>query len=163
MKAVVESLYIGRKVKELVKSEKRIIVFFDGASRGNPGHAGVGAIVFEERKIFSILSKYIGIATNNIAEYRALNEILMKIEPLVKEKKEVEILLKSDSQLLTRQLTGIYKIKNPQLKKLSITVMKILRRYKRWRIEHISRIENKIADWLATSAVDNALRALQSK
>jgi len=146
-----------------VKSEKKIVVFFDGASRGNPGHSSVGAIVFEEEKVFSILSKYIGFATNNVAEYTALKEILMKLEPLVKEKEKVQIFFKCDSELLTKQLNGIYRIKNPQIKRLSISLMKFLQRYKLWVIEHIPREENKIADALATSAVDNALRALKAE
>lgn len=145
----------------MVKTEKKFIIFFDGASKGNPGHSGVGAIVFKEGRIFSILTKYIGIVTNNIAEYTALKEILMKLEPLINNKNEVSLLIKCDSELLTRQLTGIYKIKNPELKRLAITVMKVLRRYRQWSIEHIPREKNKIADKLATSAIDNALRALK--
>ena len=145
-----------------MKAEKKYMIFFDGASRGNPGHSGVGAIVFEDKEIFTVLSKYIGIATNNVAEYIALKEILMKIEPLFKEKGGIEILLRSDSELLTKQLKGIYRIKNPRLKGFSISIMKFLSRYGSWDIEHIPREENKVADALATSAVNNALRVLKT-
>ena len=141
----------------------RYVIYFDGASRGNPGHSGVGAIVLLDKEIFSVLSKYVGITTNNYAEYLALREILFKIEPLIKEKDETEILLRTDSELVAKQLSGIYRIKNPQLKGLSVTIMKVLRRYWKWSIEHIPREENKVADMLASAAVDNALKALNSK
>ncbi len=143
--------------------ENQFIIYFDGASKGNPGHSGVGAIVFKEYEIFAVLTKYIGIVTNNVAEYTALKAILMKVQPIIVNKKEVEMLLKSDSELIVKQLRGFYRIKNARLKGLSETVVKMLERYKTWNIEHIPREENRIADALATSAIENALRALKAE
>ncbi len=144
-----------------MSDRNRITIFIDGASKGNPGHSGVGSIVFRGNRIFAVLSKYIGINTNNVAEYSALKEILRKIEPLLTNKSEVEILLKSDSELMANQLTGVYKIKSIKLKELSRSILKTLSHYKKWRIEHIPRSNNKTADSLATAAVDNVLRALK--
>lgn len=142
-----------------MKSENRLVIFVDGASKGNPGPSGVGSIVYKGNKVYAVLSKYIGITTNNVAEYTALIEILRKMEPVLLNKDEIEIWLKCDSELLARQLTGVYKIKNFKLKELSRSVLKTLGHYKKWRVEHIPRGDNKIADSLATAAVDNALRA----
>lgn len=141
-----------------MKSESRLVIFIDGASKGNPGPSGVGSIVYKGNKVYTILSKYIGITTNNVAEYTALIEILRKIGPVLPNKDEIEISLRCDSELLAKQLTGEYKIKNIKLRELSRSILKTLGHYKKWAIEHIPRRDNKIADSLATAAVDNALK-----
>jgi ribonuclease HI len=146
------------RVGGLVKDERVFTIFFDGASKGNPGDAGVGAIIYEGKSVYSVLSKYIGTATNNVAEYTALKEALMKIEPVIGNKKQVKLLLRCDSELVAKQLSGSYRIKNLQLKGLALTVHKMVSHYGSWAIQHIPRSENKIADILATSAIENALR-----
>jgi ribonuclease HI len=158
-----ELLFIWKRVRTLTGEGNQFIIYFDGASKGNPGHSGVGAIVFKKHEIFTVLTKYIGIATNNVAEYTALKAILMKVQPVIVNKKEVEMLLRGDSELVVKQLRGFYRIKNVRLKGLCETVVKMLERYKSWNIEYIPREENKIADALATSALENALRALKAE
>lgn len=138
-----------------------IIIYFDGASRGNPGHAGVGAIIYRGTSVFAVLTKYIGTATNNVAEYTAVKNALMKIEPAIKDKANVGLLLRCDSELVAKQLSGAYKIKNQQLKGLALTVHKMVSHYGSWSIEHIPREENRIADTLASSAIDNALKKIR--
>lgn len=147
----------------MTKSKDTITIFFDGSSRGNPGHSGAGAIVFRNGEIFTLLSKYIGVGTNNIAEYRSLKEVLMKLESLIGDKPNVELLLRSDSELVVNQMTGRYKVKNDKLKTLYGSVHKFLSHYKEWHIESIPREENKTADALANAAVDNALRGMKKR
>jgi ribonuclease HI len=143
----------------MVAKDKHVItVYFDGASRGNPGHAGVGSIAFENDRVLAVVSKYIGETTNNVAEYTSMKETLMKLEYHVREKKAVKLLLRCDSELVARQLSGTYKVKHPGLKKLCATVKKMLDHYASWDVEAIPRSENTIADALANCAVDNALK-----
>jgi ribonuclease HI len=147
-----------RKAGMVPKNEKRITIYFDGASRGNPGHAGVGAIVYRGGSVFGVLTKYIGQATNNVAEYTALWRVLLKIESVIQDKKEISLFVRCDSELVAKQLSGAYKVKHPELKKLAHTIKKMLSHYGSWAIEHIPREENRIADTLASSAIDNALK-----
>ncbi len=142
----------------MAKDETAITIYFDGASRGNPGHAGVGAIIFQGKSVFTVLTKYIGTATNNVAEYTAAKAALKKIEPVIKNKEKIRLLLRCDSELVAKQLSGVYRIKHAPLKSLALTVHKMVSRYGSWTIEHIPRGENKIADALASSAIDNALK-----
>jgi ribonuclease HI len=147
----------------LRNSRVTITIFFDGSSRGNPGHSGAGAVVFKDDKILTLLSKYIGVGTNNVAEYRSLKEVLMKLESLISDKSNTVILLKSDSELVVNQMKGRYKIKNHKLITLYKSIGKFLDHYKDWDIESIPREKNKTADALANAAVDNALRGMEKR
>jgi ribonuclease HI len=125
----------------------------DGAARGNPGEAGCGAAVFDENgRAVSELCRYLGRTTNNVAEYEGLLLGLERVLQLGGKRLRIE----SDSQLLVRQLNGIYRVKNEKLKALHQQALGLLRRLEAWRIIHIPREHNRLADKLANRAVDEA-------
>lgn len=132
-------------------SYQKLIIHTDGAARGNPGRAGVGAVIFDGRgKIINKISEYIGETTNNVAEYKAL--ILALVESEQYKAPDIEVC--SDSQLLVQQITGEYKVKNPVLKPLVVKVKKLLSKYDKKSIKYISREQNAGADKLANEAID---------
>jgi ribonuclease HI len=123
----------------------------DGASRGNPGPAGIGAVIEADGTGEQIeLCAYIGETTNNVAEYRALLLALAEAEKL----SPASITVRSDSELLVRQLKGEYKVKSARLKPLFREAVRRLRRFPSARILHVGREENKKADLLANRAID---------
>jgi len=130
---------------------KKAKVFIDGASRGNPGPAAIGA-VFENGggEVFDTLSFRIGQTTNNVAEYTAL--IFALQEALILRLEELEVL--TDSELLAKQFSGEYKIKDPGLQALSLQVKHLCRGLKKVSVAHISREKNKLADQEANRALD---------
>jgi len=93
-----------------------MIIYCDGGSRGNPGPAASAFVVTEEKKVIYKESKYLGVETNNVAEYTA---VLLAIEWLSDKKAKGEIIINLDSQLVERQLNGFWKIKSPKLKLLA--------------------------------------------
>src|SRR3989344_1642711 len=97
---------------------KKIIIYTDGGARGNPGPAGIGALITDERgKKLKEISEYIGKTTNNFAEYEALIRALSAIHELFGEKiKNLSIEVRMDSELVVRQLDGLYKVKEKTLK-----------------------------------------------
>ncbi|MGI6485049.1 MAG: ribonuclease HI family protein [Thermoanaerobacterales bacterium] len=129
-------------------------VYIDGASRGNPGNAGIGIIFFNEKgDVIKEISDYIGQTTNNIAEYTAL---LTALEQAVEINiKQIDIF--SDSELMVKQINGEYKVKNEGLKPLYKRVCKLLEEFDEYEIRHVSREENKRADKLANLGIDEAL------
>ena len=128
-----------------------VTVRVDGASRGNPGPAGIGAIVeFEDGRPSRELSAYIGETTNNVAEYRAL---LMALEEAGRHGAR-SITVYSDSELLVRQLNGEYKVKAAHLRPLHLEAQRRLRAFPAARILHVMREENRRADLLANLAID---------
>jgi ribonuclease HI len=131
---------------------KSINIFIDGASRGNPGPSGIG-IVFcdDQNNIVKKLFKFIGNATNNVAEYSAL--IYAMQEALIDRYNDVKI--KSDSELLTKQLTGEYKVKNDNLRPYYDMFQHIARGFDNIEIISINRENNSIADKLANKAIDS--------
>ena len=125
----------------------------DGAARGNPGEAGCGAIIFDENGgALGELYRYLGRTTNNVAEYEGLLLGLERVLHLGGKRLRVE----SDSQLLVRQLNGLYRVKNEKLKTLHRRALGLLRRLEAWRIIHILRENNSLADRLANRAIDEA-------
>ena len=130
-----------------------IIAYIDGASRGNPGESGIGVIIKDtKRNTIDKISGYIGKATNNIAEYKALIACLKRVKDLNLDKLTVF----SDSELLVRQMQGKYKVRNEHLKELYKTVQNLLKKSAfSFEIKHISREENREADQLANSGIDN--------
>lgn len=132
----------------------RFVIYTDGASRGNPGVAAIGAAVYrvDDGKLVMVgqVSEAIGRATNNVAEYKAVIAGLtaaLTFEP-------DELLLRADSQLLIRQLEGRYRVKNPTLQELFTKARKLLRAVPSYRLEHVPREENVVADALANAALD---------
>ena len=131
-----------------------MVVHVDGGSRGNPGPAAVAAVATDadgeplgERKL------YIGEATNNVAEYRALLLGLELARDLGAE--EVEVI--NDSELIARQIGGEYKVKHAGLKPLYEQAMEALRGFDRWSVRSVRREENAHADELVNEAIDEAL------
>lgn len=131
--------------------ETEWIVYVDGASRGNPGEASYGfALTKRTGEVIYKESGYIGRATNNFAEYTAVVKALEFA--LSKKIKSIEI--RSDSQLLVRQLKGEYKLKSENLRDLHARCRELLSRFGWYEIHHIPREQNKIADKLANEALD---------
>jgi ribonuclease HI len=138
-------------------SKQEWLLMVDGAARGNPGHAGCGAAICDARGVVvEELARYLGHATNNVAEYHAL---LMGLEALLKSGRK-RIRVQSDSQLLVRQLNGEYRVKDEKLKVLFQQAINLLRQFESYRIFHVPREQNKLADRLANKAIDDALKEL---
>ena len=136
-------------------AEPEWLLMIDGAARGNPGPAGCGAAICDENGVVvRELSRYLGHATNNVAEYEAL---LMGLEVLI-ELKRKKIVVQSDSQLLVRQLNGQYRVKDEKLKVLHHRATGLLRQFAAYRIVHVRREFNKIADRLANRGIDDGER-----
>ncbi len=128
-----------------------LVVNIDGASRGNPGKAGVGVAIFDkDSKLVKECSEYIGVATNNVAEYKAL---ILGIKEVIRCGAQ-EILFKTDSELLAKQIMGEYKVKNTQLMYLFTEVHGLLKKVPKWKIKYIPRVENKKADMLANKGIE---------
>ncbi|MBI2339889.1 MAG: ribonuclease HI family protein [Deltaproteobacteria bacterium] len=126
------------------------MMYTDGASRGNPGEAGAGALLVSAGGKEIPLSRYLGTKTNNQAEYAAL---LMGLEELKKQKAgEVEI--RADSELMVRQLKGEYRVKNEGLIPYYEKAKNLLKSFEKVSFCHVPREENKEADKLANEAID---------
>jgi len=132
-------------------SHTEIKVFTDGGARGNPGPAAVGIVILDEKDNLIIQSKkYIGITTNNVAEYSALIEAL----ELLKEIDAFRIIFYTDSSLVYNQIKGLWKIKSPDMKLLNEQAKKMLSSLPNYNIVHIPREKNKDADKLVNEALD---------
>jgi ribonuclease HI len=132
----------------------KVVVHVDGGARGNPGPAAVAAVATDangeplaERKL------YIGEATNNVAEYRAL---LLGLE-LARELGAEEVEVVNDSELVAYQIGGEYKVKNAGLKPLFLEAMRDLRGFHKWAIRPVKREQNARADELVNEALDEEL------
>jgi len=129
---------------------KRLIIYTDGASSGNPGQASIGAVIQDgQGKTVSRLSRRIGHATNNQAEYRAVIAALEEAARLGAE--EVEI--RSDSELVVKQLKGRYRVKKASLRPLYQKVVQLTGSLEAFTITHIPRTQNREADRLAHRAL----------
>ena len=137
-------------MKKLVKV-KRVIIYTDGASRGNPGRAAIGATLKDEQgRLIASISRKIGRATNNQAEYTAVIAALEMAVGLAAE----EVELNSDSQLVVRQIKGQYRVKKTTLKPLYYQVKQLQSLLHTFTINYIPREKNKEADNLANVALD---------
>lgn len=134
-----------------IRQMKHILLFSDGGSRGNPGPAGCGAVITDERgRILKKLKKYLGVTTNNQAEYQALILGLKASKSLNPEK----ITCFLDSELVVKQVNGIYKVKKPELFPHVEWIRKFLLKSSNTKFVHIPREKNKLADQLANEAMD---------
>jgi len=141
----------------MVKEIKKIVTYTDGGSRGNPGPAGVGVVIADEKgSAIKEYSKDIGTRTNNEAEYEAVILALQKVKHLFgKEKvKKMEIEMRMDSQLVARQLGGKYKIQEEKLFPLFIKIWNLRMDLGKISFTEIPREKNKEADRLANEAMD---------
>jgi ribonuclease HI len=128
----------------------------DGASRGNPGEAGIGAVIADTQgRTVKELKRFLGMATNNVAEYQALLLGLAEAHRL--EVKKLQIL--SDSELMVKQLTGRYRVKSPHLIPLWREALNALKKFESWAIAHVPREENHLADEAANRAIDQKAAA----
>jgi ribonuclease HI len=130
---------------------KKVTIYTDGGARGNPGPAGIGAVIFNEKEeIIGQYKKYIGETTNNQAEYQA---VVLGLEEAKKLKVE-EIELRMDSELVCSQINGVYKIKNPDFQDSFIKIYNLKQAFKKIEFKYIPREKNKLADSLANQAMD---------
>ena len=132
-------------------AHEKVVVHVDGGARGNPGPAAVGAVATAaDGTMLGERARYIGEATNNVAEYRAIQ---LGIE-LARELGATEVELVNDSQLVARQIGGEYKVKNKGLMPLFTETMAALREFDRWSVRDVRREQNERADQLVNEELD---------
>jgi len=123
----------------------------DGGARGNPGPAGYGAVIRDPQgKKVAELSEYLGHHTNNYAEYQGLIGVLR----YAGEHRIAALHVVSDSELMVRQMNGVYKVKHPELRKLHDEAKQLVRQLQHFEIRHALREHNQTADRLANEAMD---------
>jgi len=128
-----------------------VVAHIDGGARGNPGPAGYGAVLEDEqRRRLAELSQYLGHRTNNYAEYVGLIGVL----EYAKREGHSALEVRSDSELLVRQMRGVYKVKSPELRPLYERARELSRGLAWFAIEHVAREKNRDADRLANQAMD---------
>jgi len=139
--------------EDVPKARKEpLVIYADGGSRGNPGDAGIGAVIYDSQQhVLKEISGYIVIKTNNEAEYTALITALR--EALKISTGELQIYL--DSDLLVKQINGEYRVKNARLSELYAELMKLLHRFDTFKVTHVRREYNKEADRLANLGMDS--------
>jgi ribonuclease HI len=132
------------------RGRHKVTIYTDGSCKGNPGEGGAGVVIKDEQeRTVSHIKRYLGSVTNNIAEYQALILGLQEARRLGSE--EVEICL--DSELVVKQINGVYRVRDSKLKTLEGEVRRLLGHFARWVMRHIPREENREADRLAREAV----------
>ena len=130
---------------------KSLLVYVDGGSRGNPGPAGIGVVILDEKgKKVKEFNKYLGVTTNNIAEYNAVIYGLQ--EALIEKADTVDLHL--DSELVAQQLIGEYRVKNNNIKPLFEQALHLISGFKKVNIKRIGREKNKVADKLVNKAIN---------
>jgi ribonuclease HI len=131
----------------------KLVVHVDGGARGNPGPAAIGVVVADaDGEVLDEVAETIGVATNNVAEYRAVLRGVERARALGAS--EVELV--NDSELVARQLTGAYRVKHPAMKPLYEQAIAALRAFDGWRIRTVPRAQNARADELVNAALDAA-------
>lgn len=132
-------------MKETIKIE------FDGGSRGNPGPSGIGIVLrAQDDTPLVTLGRFIGNATNNIAEYRALIAALQEAKKLG----ATDIVIHGDSELIVKQMTGVYRVKHPNMIPLFEQATALLRQFNSHKFQHNLRHKNELADKLANLAMN---------
>lgn len=132
----------------------KVDLFCDGASRGNPGSGAYGFVIFKNGEILAQKGATLGTVTNNTAEYEGLLAGLRECVALG----ATEVTVKSDSELLVRQLNGQYRVKTPHLLPLFQKAKTLLAQFERSEVTHVRREQNSLADALANQALDAAVR-----
>jgi ribonuclease HI len=136
---------------------KKIIIYTDGGSRGNPGPSAIGVVFCNEKgDVIKKYSELLGEKTNNEAEYEAVIFALKKFKALFGKKlaESSEIEIRADSELLVKQLNGQYKILEPNIQSLFLTVWNLKLDFKKVKFKIISREQNREADRLVNEALD---------
>ncbi len=129
-----------------------LTIHIDGGSRGNPGPAAVGVVIVDSdtQQPLHEAGYYLGVATNNVAEYQGLLrslQLAMQLNPQ-------DVRIYSDSELMVKQLTGEYRVKSPDLQPLFEQAQRLLLRLGNWQIRHVGRELNKRADELVNRSLD---------
>ena len=130
----------------------------DGGSRGNPGPSGAGAMIRDDlgNSVASV-SQYLGMRTNNFAEYEAVILALDTLAKLLKGKtNDIEVTVKMDSELVVKQMKGVYKVKHPTMKEQYARLVHAIGAFKDVSFTHVPRAQNSDADALANEAMDRA-------
>lgn len=141
------------------RMKETLILQFDGGSRGNPGPAGIGVVVrAQDGTPLVTLGRFIGRATNNVAEYRALITAMEEAKKLGAK----NILIKGDSELIIKQMNGEYRVKHPDMKVLYEKAQSLLSGFDQSSIEHNLRDKNTLADKLANLAMDRKADVLEA-
>ncbi len=136
---------------------KKLILYTDGGSRGNPGPSAIGIVICNERgQAIKEYSEYLGKATNNEAEYQAVIFGLKKVRALFGKKltKNSEIEVRSDSELLVNQLNGKYKVLEPKIQSLFLELWNLKLDFKKVKFKSIPRKNNNLADKLVNEELD---------
>lgn len=142
-------------IRKTLAGDRSMVLEFDGGSRGNPGPAGVGArLLTEDGVTLYELGEFIGQATNNVAEYTALLRGLKAALAW----KASKLSIRTDSELVAKQLKGEYKIKSPELKPLYYEAVRMIEKLGAVKVFHVYREENKRCDALANAAMDKKAR-----
>ena len=136
--------------EETPAAEAAFTLYTDGASRGNPGPAGAGFVIYKDGKMLEGQAQYLGEMTNNQAEYNALALGLMRLTEIGAKRVKV----RSDSELMVKQMKGEYRVKNPGLRPLVESAQKLARGFAEFVIEHVAREQNQEADRLSNRAID---------
>ena len=133
-------------------SPRRILIYTDGAARGNPGPAGLGAILRDGAtgKVLAELARFLGVRTNNYAEWTAVEDALKEALRL----RATHVDLRMDSELVARQISGRYRVKHADLKPIHASVMQMLGQLEGYTVGHVPRELNKDADRLSNVAID---------
>ena len=144
----------GREAFSAPSGVTRMRVYSDGAARGNPGPAGAGAVLVEPNgQVVDRIGKYLGIQTNNFAEYMGLLLGLRRVKELGVQ--EVEVY--ADSELMIRQLAGRYQVKSASLRPLYEEALELLNGFSRVKLVHVPREMNSAADEMSNRAIDERL------
>lgn len=140
----------------LASGKKEVVwkLFIDGAARNNPGSAGAGICLLKDDVIVAQEGFFLGLRTNNQAEYLALLLGIFWLKKYVQQGKSIRIV--SDSQLLVRQMIGQYRVKNSDLQLLQHVAFKLLEGYE-YRFCHVLREQNKMADMFANLGIDKKI------
>ncbi|MBS2031030.1 MAG: ribonuclease HI family protein [Deltaproteobacteria bacterium] len=150
-KPVQAALPLGEKKAPTPGALHKARVYSDGASRGNPGPAGAGAVITDENgKVVEELKRFLGRQTNNVAEYQAAILGLTRARELGV--REVELI--ADSQLLIRQLGGQYQVKHPGIRPLYTEAIALLKTFAKVKLVHVPRELNTAADEMSNRAID---------
>jgi len=142
---------------------EKLIIHTDGGARGNPGPAGIGAVIQADGRIVKEIAEYIGETTNNQAEYKAVIRALEEAKKLSTQaalggqgrSQDIELGFYLDSELVVKQLKREYKVKNKELAPLFMKIYNLTQCFKKVSFTHVIRERNKEADALVNKAIDN--------
>lgn len=137
-----------------MEKKEKILIYTDGGARGNPGPAGIGVVIEFPGGLKKTYNAHIGTATNNVAEYSAVIFALSRVGAIIKIPKHSIIEIRSDSELLVKQMNGEYRVKNEGLRPLYEKAKSLTEKYEKVYFVHIPRGKNKESDDLVNRALD---------